>query len=175
MCTCIDGLDSCDAVGNCTAIPPPPTAAPVVAPPTRCEICQACVTSVQPLVKSLYANTNQNNDPFYVASTFEVNCTALGRSPTDCALIKQDIAYSRKGNLGKRAGMLCTRLGDCPADLGTCPITVTGPGGTDLTAQLDVCTNEGVGGGQQLPDSTGDAHGSKLWLANVKAGKHPAA
>jgi hypothetical protein len=56
------------------------------------------------------------------------------------------IARSYNGNFGKRAGAICSMLGQCPATIGSCSITAG-----SSTGVLDTCTAEGVAGGSVLP------------------------
>lgn len=98
-CTCTTGTGDvmCEVRGMCQ--------------PTPCKVCSDCVAELQ----SYVAATTDNRTA--VASTFVEVCIS-NNSATACASTAASIASSNKGNLGRRAGALCSMLGECFVVLG---------------------------------------------------------
>lgn len=97
FCSCYKGQDSCRAIGTCVLKPRP-----------SCERCLAEFGSIlDPLASAAE-----------VATQFGASCV-LSRSSDSCNSAKQAIASSYKGNAGRRAGSICSLLGECvPSKLG---------------------------------------------------------
>jgi hypothetical protein len=132
LCTCSNGRDSCEVVGQCVETP--------------CKRCSDCVSHLQAYVssQSVDATPTAIGDAFYSA------CTSypLNRPAPMCLKVRTFILFSKRGNLGRRAGALCSMLDACGAGVGPeCNIT-TG----SVTGSFDPCTIEGVrGGSDSLP------------------------
>jgi hypothetical protein len=165
---CTAGLDTATSYGLCVAKPPPP---PVVTP---CERCSSCITAIRGVVDAANASTSQ--PAATLAANFYSWCSAQNvYALTSCRAVQTSISSSFNGNLARRAGALCTRLGECASSLAadsTCRITTasnatsatggnatsaTGANSTtanvssvSLSGQLDVCTVEGLSTGGQV-------------------------
>lgn len=151
---CTGGLDSSSTYGRCVAKPAP---APVLSP---CDRCSACLTGARSLVSATAVATNATAAG--VAESFYSWCSARGYALASCRMVQSAVAASLKGNLGRRAGALCNRLGECAASIAadtTCQpaVAAVGANGTVVRGSLDTCTVEGVSGGSQV---TGTASGS---------------
>lgn len=155
MCRCEGGLDTCEDVGTCTLKPPPP---PVM---TRCQTCNRCINNVTiGFINSLSVNAT----PVAAATALNTWCRTTGRDAAHCSAVQKLISSSNLGNLARRPGALCTRLGECDAAVDTgCTIS---PPGTTLRGILDVCSQEGVAGGATLPGTfagTGETISNYIW------------
>ena len=129
--------------------PPPPP------PPTPCQLCQSCITIMQPVVKVAPAS----DDPFVIAGRVYTECI---KSYTDvgCSALKAAVSYSSKGGLGKRAGAMCAKLGECAASLlpggsaeagcGSLTAPSVDNAANTLQSGLDLCAVEGVAGGKSV-------------------------
>lgn len=142
ICRCMNGLDSCDTLATCQAIPVV-SAAPVDTR-TDCEKCSDCVRIVQD-----WATTNavSTNESLVIANRFVQRCTTnfTAGDVLKCKYLAGAVAFSYNGNLAKRAGAICSRLGNCSATAALATCNVTG------VARLDMCTQEGYAGGSALP------------------------
>jgi hypothetical protein len=150
VCRCVDGLDSCDSLATCKPIPPPP-AAPAADTRSDCQKCKDCLGAVNPWIASRAVGVI---DGFALATAFAANCTdsLTANDVFKCRGITSAIAYSLNGNLAKRAGAICMRLGNCSAEAASASCNVT------ATARLDLCTQEGnVGGTALYPTPAGAA------------------
>jgi hypothetical protein len=146
VCRCLGGVDGCDELSTCQALPvaaPPAPTAPVLSP---CESCSQCIKGLQGFV------TDVSRDAATAAAAFLVRCLTSFR-PGDvlaCRDISSAIAYSLDGNLAKRPAALCARLGNCSAEVlstsTSCSITMPNlPVG-----RPDTCSVEGITGGTTL-------------------------
>ena len=139
-CTCSSGRDSCEMVGRCVETP--------------CKRCSDCVSQLQSFVTSQPTNTTAAaiGDAFYSA------CASypLNRPAPICSVVRTFILFSKRGNLGRRAGALCGMLDACGAAVGPeCAIT-----SGDSTGSFDACTVGGVqGASAALPGVTTEQGG----------------
>ncbi len=146
VCRCFDGLDACESLSKCQA-------QQVVTPPaadnrTDCQKCTDCIGVVTNLVVS---NAVGSNDSLSLASAFLPQCTGnlTANDVLLCKNIAASIAFSYNGNLAKRAGALCSRLGQCAGDaLSASKCNITANKG------LDLCTQEGYQLGTALVATT---------------------
>lgn len=101
-----------------------------------------------------------NNNSLKLARDFLANCTSTltANDGVRCRAISGEIAFSYKGNLARRAGALCARLGNCVGEAALASCNVSG------TARLDLCTQQGYVGGQSITLATGGMYG---WLALI--------
>lgn len=105
-CTCANttGTVTCEVFGQCE--------------PDSCSVCADCVVGLQGYVQ----NVSAVESSAAVAEAFQATCAAKGSSALMCAASKTFIGSSNKGNLGRRAGAICSMLGRCR---GTGPVQVT--------------------------------------------------
>jgi hypothetical protein len=77
------------------------------------------------------------------ATFCSTNVAGLGLADSSlCSQVSSTISSSHNSNAGRRAGMLCTQLKLCTADMGsTCLITST-IAGTVTGRQIDLCIVE---------------------------------
>jgi hypothetical protein len=89
-------------------------------------------------------------DPATMANMSVPLCAKAGFDTQVCQALKQKIASSPAGGLGKQAAGLCTHLGACSsAEANSCPIsTKLLPEMVPVRAPLDLCTVEGVAGNE---------------------------
>lgn len=116
---------------------------PTVDTRTDCKKCQDCLAVVKDLVVTPALGYNNS---LYLASTFVQNCVGnlTANDVLLCKNVAASIAFSYNGNLAKRAGALCSRLGQCVGDAVTAKCNVT----TGLG--LDLCTQEGYVSGTAI-------------------------
>jgi hypothetical protein len=95
FCFCEGGVDMCSPVGLCRR--------------TACAVCNDCLDAANKYIDtSKYIST-----PAAVVDVFEQFCASLDwAAPARCAAIKEAIT-SEGINVGKRAGLICQRLGQC--------------------------------------------------------------
>lgn len=104
FCTCYAGQDSCRDVGTCLLKP--------------CPACQACLTAFQPFVNGIPSNAST---PSALAASFYTACRSANRPAQACEAASLAVESSYQGNMAKRAGGICSVLGECVAStLGTC-------------------------------------------------------
>ncbi|KAF8072463.1 olpB [Scenedesmus sp. PABB004] len=149
VCRCLDGTDVCDMAGTCRDLPAPPVMAP---PLTPCEQCKRCVGLVAPLAAAAAAGNDSANA---LAASMEVACLAnlTAKDVVGCAELRRAISRSFNGNAAKRAGLICSRLGRCPASLpATCQLSAS------ANSSLSLCTVEGWAGGAAVPGTSAAAN-----------------
>ena len=159
VCKCLEGMDACNKLGTCLAIPAAPAQpAPVLTP---CQQCQNCIRIMQAVI----ADTQHLDDPFAVAGKVDNTCTR-NFTALACSQLKAAVSYSSKGNLGKRAASVCKQLGECGqqllpggAEAAACTLAVASLQNlsVNVSGPLDLCAMEGVGGGKQVVGTTTDA------------------
>lgn len=154
VCKCINGADSCDDFSTCQpkAVPAAAPAAPAVVL-SPCEACTQCIKGLQGFV----SDQGSSRDGGVQATAFLSKCVSTFKpgDPLGCRNISTAISYSLDGNLAKRAGALCAKLGNCSADVleggaarSSCSITIPGVS----IGRPDLCAAEGVtGGSMRLP------------------------
>jgi hypothetical protein len=106
MCACDEatGRDTCLTYGACVD--------------TACATCSACVRDV-----TSFAINNDGLQPTALAQAWSVYCSVtLRRLPTACSRAAAAVTASSTGNVGRRAGALCSLLGGAPhsVKLATC-------------------------------------------------------
>jgi hypothetical protein len=89
---------SCDTLGRCE--------------PTACQVCSTCITAMQGHVTDAVLKTTAE-----VASAFQGTCGTQGNTELMCAASAMFISTSNTGNLGRRAGALCSMMGECVRSL----------------------------------------------------------
>ncbi|KAF6254423.1 hypothetical protein COO60DRAFT_1665172 [Scenedesmus sp. NREL 46B-D3] len=146
ICRCMGGTDSCDSLSTCKARPAPPPPPAPVAVVSPCKRCESCLKEVQGL--SAAQGVAASTDAVTISGRFLAACTSsFARGDTLlCREVSSAIAFSYQGNLAKRAGALCKRLGNCTDDLTAAGSTCTLAASTQLSGRLDLCTREGVAG-----------------------------
>jgi hypothetical protein len=95
VCTCANstGAVSCQMYGTCERTP--------------CKVCSDCVASLQDYVN----NTSDSDNSSVVAGMFQSECVKGSSTQLMCAASAAFIQSSNRGNLGRRAGALCSMLG----------------------------------------------------------------
>lgn len=144
---CAGGLDTSSSYGRCVPKPLPP---PELTP---CERCSRCLTAARVLVSATSASTTAT--PTALSSDFYSWCSGRGYALASCRSVQASITTSMSGNLARRAGALCQRLEECHASVAsdlTCGLAVSGTGNSSspVSGRLDLCTVEGVSGGQPV-------------------------
>jgi hypothetical protein len=96
VCTCANstGDVSCDMFGTCEKTP--------------CKICSDCISDLQDYV----GKTSDADNSTATAAAFQATCVKGGNAAPICAASAAYIQSSNKGNLGRRAGALCSMLGE---------------------------------------------------------------
>jgi hypothetical protein len=145
-------------VYTCTAIPPPPP------PMTACEKCTKCIDEVQGTVVGLSSATAAE----ITHSVFSW-CASSGRSGGLCSTLQSAVSHSYHGNLGRRAGAICSRLGECSDEViadASCAVSITGS--ILAAAAVDSCSVQGIVGGSALEGIyTGSGAQRHLSIARV--------
>jgi hypothetical protein len=115
----------------------PPTA-PVQEVLSACDTCKRCIGWVRDWQAGA-GSVSSTNDSLTLATRFMAQCTSnfTADDVAKCRGIAGSIAFSFNGNLAKRAGALCARLGNCTGDAATSKCNIT------ATAGLDLCTTDG--------------------------------
>lgn len=144
---CSGGLDTSSTYGRCIPKPPPPPAV------TPCERCSRCMGAARMLVSSTFNASTATGTQ--LSTEFYTWCSTRGFALASCRSVQAAIATSMKGNLARRAGAICQRLEACAASLvgdTACTLAVAGVGNNTavVSSPLDMCTVEGVSGGQQV-------------------------
>ena len=101
VCSCAPstGAVTCELLGACQ--------------PTPCRVCSDCIADLQPHVTSMVQLPAGEDNNAAVAAAFQSVCSSRGNPGLMCAASAAFIAGSNKGNLGRRAGALCSMLGEC--------------------------------------------------------------
>lgn len=100
VCSCLSstGVVSCETLGRCE--------------PTACQVCSNCITAMQGHVTDARSKTTAD-----VATAFQATCTSQSNTELMCAASAMFISTSNTGNLGRRAGALCSMMGECVGSL----------------------------------------------------------
>lgn len=122
---------------------------PALPADTPCTTCKKCLAVVNQLV--VIPDVSIGIEGSVLASSFLPKCTGnlTNNDVVLCKKVAAAIAGSYNGNLGKRAGALCSLLGQCvgPAtSAALCNITTDKP--------LDLCTQEGYQLGTPVKGTT---------------------
>jgi hypothetical protein len=120
-----------------------------------CSTCQACLDSAN---GDLFASAafKAAITAVEVRQQFGKWCSGQGYSTALCARVGERIQGSAEGNLGKRAGAICSLLGSCSGNAAANSCSGSGftanstSGAAALTGNVDQCTVEGVQGGAEL-------------------------
>jgi hypothetical protein len=119
-----------------------------------CSACQQCLESVN---TGLLAATLPLASAADVRAAFYAWCAAEGYGAAQCVSVADRVQASMAGNLGRRAGAVCSLLGPCSSSASTANCTFIAPAvGVVRPGHLDKCTIEGIAGGRQL-DPLGEA------------------
>ena len=115
--------------------------------------CQECLQKVLDLflwTKAALAVTD-------LAASFEETCRREnkdGDAEQMCSAIASRIRGDPSTNLGRRAGILCSLIGNCGAELAsdtTCVLKIRSPTQGSITGNFSFCTIEGVHTGRLPP------------------------
>jgi hypothetical protein len=169
--TCSGGLDSVISYGRCTPKPVAPTG-------TAQQLCSLCLDTMRPPVDVAAASASL--DAATLAPRFYSACAGAGYALAACSRVQAAIAVSNGGNLARRAGALCMRLGACSsagysvtanlsalapaAPVVSAPVvadnstnttvaTPAEPAVRTITGAADACTIEGIRGGTKVPNT----------------------
>jgi len=114
---------------------------------TPCEKCTKCIDSAQGVVAG-HAPAATAAD---IVDSVVIWCAEADRNSTVCSTLQTAVRDSYLGNLGRRAGAICSRLGECsgPAIADTsCTVSI---GGSSLpAAAVDACSVQGIAGGSPV-------------------------
>jgi hypothetical protein len=101
-------------------------------------------------IQAEVAGAAASSDRFAVADAVFTACRAtVGLSEAACSLLRRDVRASPGGNAGKRAGLVCSRLGLCSAALigdASCAVAVS----NTTSGALDLCSVEGISSGTRV-------------------------
>lgn len=102
-----------------------------------CDKCKRCLSWAATFTAA--PATTGSDIGLALATKFLPVCTTnlTANDMVKCKTLAEAIAFSYNGNLAKRAGALCFRLGDCAGEAATSKCNVT------EGKQLDLCTAEG--------------------------------
>lgn len=168
---CTGGVDIVTTFGACIAKPPSRADLP------PCTRCGECISALRPAAEAAALNTSARGAA--LSEAFYAACSKAQYSLTACKEVGALIAAGSSGNLARRTGALCARLGECPAALAadaSCTIStnstlaVTQTLSTDsassgnssdpvvpvavtatvVTGRFDACTIEGVSAGGMI-------------------------
>ena len=121
---------------------------------------------MQPIV----AATNTLSDRFQIGDRVFDACkqywkdTPATNKDLTCSQLRKSIRSSTAGMTGKRAGLICSLMGECSATLGSdCSINATSAVGA-----LDLCTVEGVVNSSIVPGILATAGVRKLRASTVQ-------
>lgn len=111
--TCSSGLDTKTTYGRCIAIPTRPQATPQ-------QMCNTCMRTVRTFVDTVFNDTTLSGTAgaTTLASRFNTMCTENNYTLAACGRVQAAIAASVDGNLARRTGALCIRLGECSTAIG---------------------------------------------------------
>ena len=122
---------------------------------TPCKKCQDCIIQMQDFITT----RGTEIDSGVVGNAFAAACKAhpFSRPAATCDAIGAFIRL--RPNAGKRAGALCGLLESCGAGIGSsCTISAGA-----LSGALDMCSLEGITGGQAVPGVLNATEGKRLW------------
>ena len=130
LCTCANAVDTCSPLGTCLLTP--------------CAACRKCMSKAQEFVAQQQAASTPSSGLAGAWSTFcSANAVALGLADSSiCSQASSTISSSYNANAGRRAGMLCTQLKLCTADMGSSCLITSTLGTTTSARQIDLCTVE---------------------------------
>lgn len=129
-CTCADGVDTC--FGYCIDTP--------------CGACNKCVANVRSFTDAY----KSDSDKAVIADAWTPFCTnTLKHTATSCEFVRAQILSSTNGNIGKRAGMICSLLQECASIPSDCRLVPALAGASP--SPLDLCTVGGTAAGLQVP------------------------
>jgi hypothetical protein len=110
--TCTGGIDMAVSYGLCITKPAAPQGTPV-------QICGACLAAVRPLVdKAVNSTPASPSEALARVAEFYTMCNTQGYPLAACDKVVAAAQTSFNGNLAKRAGALCIRLGQCDPSTG---------------------------------------------------------
>ena len=130
LCTCANAVDTCSPLGTCLLTP--------------CAACRKCMSKAQEFVAQQQAASTPSSGLAGAWSTFcSANAAALGLADSSlCSQVSSTISSSYNANAGRRAGMLCTQLKLCTADMGSSCLITSTLGATTSDREIDLCTVE---------------------------------
>lgn len=149
VCTCDSGVDACVKYGKYKATP--------------CAVCASCIGQLRPylrLLDNLPSGLTDTDAAAQVAALqFETICnaslTGTGSAIANTEGCRKLADYTRssfRGYAGRRAGSICSMVGQCTSSLlqdASCQLT-----SRDTIGGLNLCTVEGTVSGTQLQDIT---------------------
>lgn len=146
-------------MGTCIPLPPPAKEM------TLCESCTNCINDVQAIASRFASNMSLTaaalGDGLYSW------CSSANHTLSLCRDLQAGVANSWNGNLGRRAGAICSRLQLCDVTLigsSNCSVQLA----DNQTGSLSVCTVEGIAGGSKV-NGTYDGTGKcRVYSAALK-------
>lgn len=136
--TCSGGIDTSTTYGKCVAVPTRPQVTPQ-------QMCNSCLVSVRTFVDGILNQTTltatQLSNQFYTA------CIANNYTLAACGRVQTAILAN--GNLARRTGSLCIRMGECSTSGGytvtavssAAPVVVSAPAPSPSPAPASNDTN----------------------------------
>ncbi len=112
--------------------------------PRSCPGCQQCINAFG----ALAADIPEQAVAAEIAEAVLTTCTGVASyTAKQCEALSRAVGNSPGGNLGRRPGAVCRRLGSCAADA-PCSVTVqSSVTRKTVTKPVDTCTVDGVEGG----------------------------
>lgn len=106
-----------------------------------CKACQKCLAQVFGFIQQY--NLLVETDAGRIATLFNTNCRT-NRATNKCSAVMNATLSSVNGNVGKRAGLICTMLGECEPQRfeATCDLGSASP--PILDGDIDLCKPEGT-------------------------------
>lgn len=108
---CFGGMDTITQYGACVAKPPSRANLPA------CTRCSQCITALRPSAEAAALNLTATRT--YLGAAFYAACSGAQYSLTACRDVQALVESSVAGNLARRVGALCVRLGECSSALST--------------------------------------------------------
>jgi hypothetical protein len=150
------------ASARATGAPIVQVASPSVAIVYSCATCATCIADFAVICERSLPLAGR---PTNLAAAIAAACIASGRPAASCASLERAIIEDApRAWLGLRAGRVCGVLGECgpagagvPGKAGTCGVPAANTstlGGLRLSGSIDLCTVQGVAGGDFVPGSS---------------------
>lgn len=151
-CNSSTGAETCASFYQCVDSP--------------CTNCRNCLAYMRPFTSTWGSKTTATTG-VDVAAAFRTHCATIGGPLAVCSGVALRIEASYQGNLGKRAGLLCQAVGQCPANLATLPANCTLAPNTTVNgsrlepANFSTCSIDGASFGNGVAGIAAAANSAK--------------